>query len=63
MGMKEDVTEMKQDVKQLLTLTARQEEHLKATNGQIKFHTKLLWGSGGFSFSILMLLIRHIMTT
>ena len=30
------------------------------TNGKVKLHTKLIWSSFGFSFTILLLLISYI---
>ena len=34
----------------------------KITNGNVKFHTKLIWGSFGFTFAVLVLLIGLIST-
>jgi len=36
---------------------AKLAEHVKSQNGTIKFHTKLIWGSFGFTLAVLISLI------
>jgi len=33
---------------------------VKTTNGSVKFHTKLIWGSYGFTFAILVIFIKCV---
>jgi len=35
-------------------------QHVKDTNGKIQFHTKLIWGSFGFTFAMFLSLLRII---
>ena len=30
----------------------------KVTNGSVKFHTKLIWGAYGFTFAVMILLLK-----
>lgn len=32
-----------------------------ATNGKVRFHTKLIWGAYGFAFALLLIVIQHVM--
>jgi hypothetical protein len=36
---------------------AKLTEHIKETNGKIRFNTKLIWGSFGFTLAVLLSLM------
>ncbi len=58
----------KDDDKTFLKITNRDiyekleaiDKKLDYTNGTVKFHTKLIWGSYGFGMAVLSWLIVHI---
>ena len=45
MSMKDDIIEMKKDIKQLLQNSAQTKEHLKALNGKVSFHENFIINS------------------
>jgi len=36
---------------------AKLSEHIKETNGKLKFNTKMIWGSFGFTLTVLLALL------